>query len=269
MLSCVQPLDRHESTVSVFAHPIRLAEQKLRRAPHLSALSFHQGPSKGKKEKFMSRNPFFQAVRRGTFAGQPAGKLVNWLAKYIQVLFPEDGVEWWSDNQFARLADGYRADTELPGAAAIHHFACYVRTGNESPIIEVNIVPKDGAPRSLTTVKLFARREVCWKMCDAIALALDSIFSWEEVPLIVEMFEKLPKRHSWSIESCLAESVVCEKTPNSFTVRTETGTPIDAVKFDDKQPETARYAVAAVEHDWLKVLGICSVDVKQVEATLL
>lgn len=212
------------------------------------------------------KSRYFQAVRKGTFAGLPAGALVAWLEIYIQILFPENGIEWWSDNQYAKVSVAYLSDSELPDAREIHHFACYVRTGNESPIIEVNIVPKEGTARCLTTIKLFESREVCWKMCDAIEEALESIFTWNEIPLIVEMLAKLPRSHRWSLASSLAEPVICLKTPIDFSVRTQGGTLIDATSFEDVPPAAVAHAVNAVEQDWRRLLAACGVDHQVVEA---
>jgi hypothetical protein len=72
-------------------------------------------------------NKPFNAVRRGTFAGMTAGSLVKFLQSYLRVLFPEDGTEWWSDNQYTNSSEALKPDSIMPSSLEIHHFGIYVR----------------------------------------------------------------------------------------------------------------------------------------------
>jgi len=205
-------------------------------------------------------NKPFNAVRRGTFAGMTAGSLVKFLQSYLHVLFPEDGTEWWSDNQFARSSEALKKDSVMPSSLEVHHFGCYVRQGNESPIIEVQMVPRNGPMLNLTSVKLFVPRGTCWKMCSALDEALFSIFGYEEIPLIGEMFDKIPREHSYSTEANLVEPVHIERTDHSYVVRSASGVVFGEHDFSD-QGANAHFAVEAHLKDWTRVLTTMKVNV--------
>ena len=204
-------------------------------------------------------NTPFNAVRRGTFAGMTAGSLLKFLESYLRVLFPESSAEWWSSNEYAKSSEALKSDSVMPSSLEIHHFGCYVRTGNESPIIEIEMFPKSGRPLNLTSIKLFVARETCWKMCDALDHALFSIFGYEEIPVIGEMFDKIPRQHSYSTDANLRERVHIEQTNHSYVVRGESGVVFDQQDFSDKD-EYAHFAVEAHVKDWTRVLEVMKVD---------
>ncbi|AJZ56184.1 hypothetical protein [Paraburkholderia fungorum] len=201
-------------------------------------------------------NQFFRAVRRGTFGGQKAGLLQQWIESYVRTLFPEAGIEWWSCNDYGGPKD-LKKDSPLPVAGVkpedIHHFACYVRDGNESPMIEVSFILKNGDMLNLTTAKIFDNRTTCWQIAHAIERALHSIFAYEEIPEIVDLAAKLPRKASWSHETDITEPVHIDKSASTFTVRTGSGRVIDQRDFHETG-EGAIYRVEAYVEDWKTVL---------------
>jgi hypothetical protein len=199
---------------------------------------------------------FFRAVRSGTFGGQNAGVLQQWIQSYVRTLYPEAGVEWWSCNEYGGPTD-LKKDSPLPVTGTrpehIHHYACYVRTGNESPMIEVSFVLKNGEMLNLTTAKIFDNRSTCWEICHAIERALDSIFSYEQIPEIVDLAAKLPRKTSWSNEANISEPVHVEQTTTSLSVKTASGRMIDQRHFAE-HGDAAKHYVEAYAEDWKKVL---------------
>lgn len=203
------------------------------------------------------KTTYFSAVRKGTLAGKNAGELQKFIEKYVQILFPEDCFEWWDTNVRNPNKVDLKPDSILPSQYdsenGIHHFACYVREGNESEIVEVAIVLRNGSLANLMTGKLFARREVCWQMCDAIDQALRVIFHWEEIPQIVDISAKVPRQYSYSMEASIAGPVSIEASERTFSVKTQDGTVLDQVDFSE-HGESAKWAVAAYADDWKRVL---------------
>ena len=195
---------------------------------------------------------YFAAVSKGTFAGQKASVLLKWLELYVRTLFPENGIYWWSDNQYMQ-PPALKADSILPGPSDIYHFACYVFRGNESPMIDIDFVARGGVHSNLTTIKIFAATEMCWQITAALEEALFSIFFYEEIPQIVEMSKKLPRKHEWYDETCLTEHVHIDRTQHSVIVRTTGGTVLDERDFSELG-EGAHYAVDAYVADWTTVL---------------
>lgn len=201
-------------------------------------------------------NQFFRAVRSGSFGGQKAGPLQKWVESYVRTLFPEAGIEWWSCNEYGGPKD-LKKDSPLPATGTspehIHHYACYVRTGNESPIIEVSFVLKNGDMLNLTTAKIFDNRSTCWEICHAIERALDSIFSYEQIPEIVDLAAKLPRKAWWSNEADISEPVHVEQTTTTLAVRTTSGRIIDQRDFAE-HGAAAKYYVESYAEDWKKIL---------------
>lgn len=211
---------------------------------------------------------YFHATRRGKKIGDgTAGVLVDWLNKYINILFPENGIEYWSDNRYADNG-AIKRFHNLPlvtGPAGndddtIHHIACYVRQGGcEGRIIEVAFVLKDNSLKSLTWAKTFGSEEECWEISRAIYAALDSIFFYEEIPEIVEMADKLPKDYWWKRESSLSEIIHVKSDAKSLSVKTESGL-IFAQHDWFEHGVNAKFYVESYAKDWNTVLTNMNVN---------
>lgn len=155
----------------------------------------------------------FNATCKANVVGDgTVGATIAWLEKFINVLFPDNGIEYWSDNQYGTGSRYLKRGDLVPGAGCtdgcVHHVACYVRQGNcEGRIIEVALSLRDGQFKSLTWMKTFGKEDECWQIARAIDEALNSIIFWEEVPELVSMSEKVPRQQNWHRQTSLAEEV--------------------------------------------------------------
>ena len=155
----------------------------------------------------------FNATCKANVVGDgTVGATIAWLEKFINVLFPDNGIEYWSDNQYGTGSRYLKRGDLVPGAGCtdgcVHHVACYVRPGNcEGRIIEVALSLRDGQFKSLTWMKTFGKEDECWQIARAIDEALNSIIFWEEVPELVSMSEKVPRQQNWHRQTSLAEEV--------------------------------------------------------------
>ena len=201
---------------------------------------------------------FFNAVRPGMHIGDGTTRaLVLWIERYINVLFPDNGIEYWAEHRFGE-PDAFKFDDPAPtaarqGQAAHLHVACYVRHGGEANIIEVAFFTQPNNMKYLTFAKCFGDDDESWKIAQAVSTALDSIVYCHEIPEIVDMAEKLPRKFSWMRETTLIEEVGIYATPSSLN--------ISAPKFgliDNKDWATeganARFSVQAYLQDWKTVL---------------
>ena len=201
---------------------------------------------------------FFHSVIKGNIIGDgTVGDLIEWLEQYVNVLFPDNGIEYFSDNQYAGPTALKRFD-HVPSAGCqesdVHHVACYVRQGNcEGRIIEIGLYLRNDCLRSLTWMKSFGKDDECWAIARAIDAALNSIIFYQEIPEIVSMAEKLPKQQKWMRETSLSEEVTVAVTPDSISVTTEGGMVLDLRSWAE-EGANARFHIEPRALDWQTVL---------------
>lgn len=215
------------------------------------------------------KTKFFHATRSQTSSvgDGTVGALLAWLKKYVDVLFPENGIEYWSDNQYGGENDLKPAD-RLPGVAERNHVACYVRQGrSEGLIICVDLVLRDGTLKPLSWVKTFGSEDESWLIARAVSAALESILFWEDLPEIVSMADKLPRKYSWHRESSLAEVVAIAATDVSVRIATPSGILLEERDWSGKG-ESAKYYVEAIVADWKTVLTNMKVSFAEGKAVL-
>lgn len=213
---------------------------------------------------------FFNSTCCGNIVGDgSAGATVSWLEKYINILFPENGIEYWSDNQFAKGSQYLKRSDRLPesGVAedSLHHVACYVRQGTcEGRIIEAAFALRNGGFKSLTWIKTFGSEEESWLIARAIDAALNSILVWEEVPEIVSMSEKVPRQYHWYRHTSLIEEVIVLSGMDRVKVSTPSGLVLDERSWAD-QGAYAGSSVLAVVEDWVTVLTNTNAEFRLVQ----
>ena len=102
---------------------------------------------------------YFNAVVPGKTIGDgTARQLIDWLKQYIGLVFPENGIEYWGDNEPAnphRVSVGEQVPSATPCGIdeSVHHVASYVRCGaNEGLIIEVLFCLRNGAYKRLAFI---------------------------------------------------------------------------------------------------------------------
>ncbi|MGF6440479.1 hypothetical protein [Paraburkholderia youngii] len=210
----------------------------------------------------MKRNPYFQAVEKGTFAGKPAGELQSFIRDYARVVLPEGSIDDWRTNDHMPLDRVLGPSSTLPDGrdstdSGIYGNACFLREGTESDVVEINFQLRDGTFVNLMSAKCWQSREIGWRACDAVDLALSSIFAWEEIPLIVSMYRKLPRKAWWSAKSTLQGEVTITCTGSTVDLRTADGSSLDSADFSGQS--SAHLAVEAYVNDWVRVLSVAGV----------
>lgn len=217
---------------------------------------------------------FFNAVHRNTtkVGDGTVGDLVRWLERAVNIIFPENGIEYWSGHDFP-VSMQARSKQPVPQAGfeptSVHHVACYVRGGScEGNIIENSLVLRDGTLFNLDWVKTFGKEEENWMIARALNQLLDSIIFWREVPELVDMDKKLPRNFSHERCSNLTERVELVFDEQHLTVRTESGELFDC-RDHSEFGRGAKYAVQAALQDWKTVLtsaGVSFAEINQASA---
>jgi hypothetical protein len=215
---------------------------------------------------------FFNATCKANVVGDgTVGATIAWLEKFINVLFPDNGIEYWSDNQYSKGIRNLKRGDLVPGAGCtddcVHHVACYVRQGScEGRIIEVALSLRGGEFKSLTWMKSFGNADECWQIARAIDEALNSIIFWEEVPELVSMSEKVPRQHNWHRQTSLAEEVTILSGTDKVLVFTTSGLILDDHCWADQKTNAGSNATA-VTQDWVTVLTNTNAKFKLVKDT--
>lgn len=200
---------------------------------------------------------FFNAVAKGPIGNGSVKDLRQWISDYIDVLFPDHGIYYWSASSRALAADD-----PLPHVGGkdtdIHHVVAYVRQGsNEGRAIEVALSMQSGEYRELAWAKSFGSDDECWRMAQAISNALDHIFSYDEVPEIVALAERVPRNQFRRYETAIEGPVFIEQDDHRFRVVTDSGKVLDEREFSI---ENSKFRVEAYVKDWTTVLRNLKLD---------
>lgn len=214
---------------------------------------------------------FFNATCKANGVGDgTVGALVSWLEQFINVLFPENGIEYWSDDRYGK-GRYLKRDLAVPAEGltddSAHHTACYVREGsNEGRIIEVALYLRGDELKSLAWIKTFGNSDECWSIARAINDALNAIIFWNAVPEMVAMSAKVPRQHSWYRRTSLEEEVTVLSTADTVQVTTASGLVLDNRSWVGQ----TRYAGSnpkVVTQDWITVLTNTKCFFKVIEET--
>lgn len=213
------------------------------------------------------KTKYFKSVRKGSVGDGSVGDLVDWLEQYINVLFPENGIEYWADNRYGG-ADALKRFQPAPkaecGDEGVHHYYCYVREGScEGRIIEIRVHLRSGRDLSVVWAKSFGDADECWEIARAISEALESIFTWEEIPEIVDMAAKLPRSRLWRREVDLPETVTIDMTGYRLLVSTENGNVFDDRDWSSEGVNAKFYPPSRLD-DWVMVLTNMNVSFQEV-----
>lgn len=204
----------------------------------------------------------FNSVATTVIGDGTVKALVDWLENYVKILFPENGIEYWSNNRYAD-SSGLKPTDPLP--TTIGHVACYVHTGHsEGRILEVGLDLKDFGFRWLTWAKTFGSEAECWEIARAVSLAMECIFIWNEVPDITEIGMKLPRERSFSTKTSCQSLVTVLIEGTAITVSAASGEVFDHKSFDGLG---ANHALEAYQKDWIKVLELWGAVFEQKHST--
>jgi len=206
----------------------------------------------------MSSQPKFHSTRKGKWIGDgTVGEFVDWIEKLVNLLFPENGIEYWSDDRSASSTD-YKRDHRLPEVGFsendVVHQVCYVRQGNcEGRIIEVAVRLRNGRTKTLVWAKTFSNEDEAWGIARLVSNTLYSIFFYEEVPELVDMSNQLPRNYPWERRTSLKEYVHIRIDLNGMLVYTQSGRIIEQQHWTDDG--AVGYRVEARRQDWETILN--------------
>lgn len=201
---------------------------------------------------------YFHAVSKGAIGDGAAGDVQKWIEQYVNVLFPENGIEYWSDNQYTETK-ALKAFSVFPVAGFapenVHHVACYVRQGNcEGLIIEISLLLKNGSFTNLCWAKTFGGEEESWSITRAVSQALESIIFFQEVPLIVALYDMLPRKQNSDRFTVLTGPVIVGSDEVSLLVKTVGGQVIHRIDHEGGSEGSKEY-IDAYRADWLSILS--------------
>ena len=196
----------------------------------------------------------FYSTKPGPVGSGTVGELILFLEQLSFFLNPNSGVEYWHPANKGVTFTQAMVPVAGNEAHNVQHTACYIRRGNESPIIEVTLNLQNQTVLRLAWVKLFARKEECWKLVDTITETLDSIIFEKQVPCVLDMFKQVPRHHRYSLVSSLAEVVCINATATSIKVSTDSGLVFadhDLADLGNK----ALFRIDQIKADWINVLS--------------
>lgn len=210
------------------------------------------------------RTTFFNAVTAGTKIGDgTVGDQVDWIERLINVLFPENGIEYWSDNKY-ESPNSLKRFQPMPSADDVHHVISYVRPGGcEGRIIDVGFYLRDDSVRFITWAKTFGKEDECWMIARAISEALNSIIFWNEIPEMVALSDKVPRAQRWHRESSLREEVTIASTMTNLVISTASGQILDARDWAE-EGANAKFHVESYAKDWKTVLTNTKVGFREI-----
>lgn len=196
---------------------------------------------------------YFNAVEKHKFAN--CGEITESLEILLNTLFPENGIEYWSDNRFGSertLKPGSLVPLVF-GEEGVRHVGSYVRLGGcEGRVIEISLFMKDRTVLSLGWIKSFGSHEECWEMARVITEVLESILFYEETPAMIQMTRKMPRQQAWHRVTSFKDQIVVRVGVDSLTVTAGAQT-LDERSFSS-QGDFAHFSVDAFLKDWVTVL---------------
>lgn len=207
----------------------------------------------------MLEEKLFHSVTTEKHVGKGTAKeLLAWLEKYVNVLIPDNGIEYWSNNRYGngtdiKPEDRVPAETGDNDADRVDHAMSYVVDGSsEGRIIHIALLMRDGTHRSLGWIKSFGGEVECWQVARAISVALNHLLIYQELPRLVEYASHLPKQYSFERKTNLTDEVVIQKASHVLSIATDH--QILAQYDYTSRGDAARFYFDAMVKDWQTVL---------------
>lgn len=205
------------------------------------------------------KTKFFNAVKPGSQIGRgTTGELMDWLATYINVLFPDNRIERWSDHRFSSC-NGLKRSDLLPtrnngGQSDIAKTVVFVNSGTcEGYVIEVAFLLTNAVLQRVAYIKTFGTSDESWQIAHAISEVIESLVNYQEIPLMVDFAMQLPKDSDWIRETSLRERINVTATPSTLLVIADSGTVFQHEDWS-AAGVNAKFHVEAYLKDWSTVL---------------
>lgn len=130
---------------------------------------------------------FFRSVKHQK-PDMTVGELGNYIRHYVDAQFPGNAIDYWGgiDGVKDKLV-GHHSDH------GFHHVAAYTRKGHsEAEMIHVCLMLNDGRTQEIGRAKSFDSTEDNWIVSRAISEVIESLYSFHELPLLVDFAAALP-----------------------------------------------------------------------------
>ncbi len=204
--------------------------------------------------------PAFCSTKPSSHQHKSAGQLVEWLERYVNALYPDNGIENWYIPRPSGGEAHFGREDLLPGC--VHHIASYVSPGsNEGHYIYIGLVIPDGRTKQLTAVKSFGGADECWAIARLCSEALTAMFWFGEMPRFVELWLKLPRDQSWHRRTSLIGEVRLRRLGmDRADLLGPDGAEIDARRFPEPNAALSRDAYLA---DWATLLRAQGLSVRE------
>lgn len=182
---------------------------------------------------------FFKAILTSKPDFENVGALTKFLETYMNAIFANHGIEYWSTDSYLGVSD-YKNSDPIPkqgrGKNKFLSVASYVVHSGEGHRLHVALNLSDGRHKLLATCKLFDKLENAWMMAMAITEVLEEILMYEVMPAITFMHEKLPKYSKFSPISNFQGEIVIEYSHVHLKVYSSAGQVFDEYDYS-KNPE--------------------------------
>jgi hypothetical protein len=182
---------------------------------------------------------------------------LKWLESFINVVFPDNRVEYWSTakEEGRDVAPTFKIDQHL------RNYGCFVRRGNcEGEVLELYAFFSGGQSTKIGMVKCFDSKEDCWKMAAAISDAIDSLVSYHEVPEIVDFMHVMPRTQASMRSTSLKDEI--ELCVSAAQVSIRCGEHVLWNRDFSDDAVNAKFRIAPVVKDWITVLTSMSANFK-------
>lgn len=206
----------------------------------------------------MLEERLFHTVTNETKVGRGTGReLLAWLDEFVNILVPDNGIEYWSDTYYGNSHDIKPHDL-VPTCIAddeenrVLHAGCFVANGySEGRIIHISLFMRRGH-RSLGWIKSFGTQAQCWEVARVITEALNHLLVFQELPRLVEFARCLPKQYRFERKTTLTDEVKIQQGRHILTIATHRQV---LAQYDyTSHGDAARYRIEALIKDWQIVL---------------
>jgi hypothetical protein len=191
----------------------------------------------------------FNATKPQSRDGMTISDLAKFLKTYIDLQFPKNSIDYWSDYPHARhelLTPGTRAN--------FSHVACSVYSGgSEGQYVDMRLILSgdEGRSQLITRVKCLGDdSEQCWAMARAASEVIETLYIQDALPRLVEFAEALPGK-PWEMEGKGIKFLLSGPAESCLDIDVD-GEVIAVYDFADKG-NAARHYIEQYHADWKRL----------------